>query len=266
MFDDFQPLVLISGIHQTMSYKACSLAHVHQSMVMNHEPRTYGCSIPECMTFRPIAWFLAFCLSICFPLSANYTDTTFTDTFFKDVQQRYGDDAVARFRLWQTLIRDGVAESDWQRIHLANQFFNRQVVYRSDAEHWQKNDYWATPIEALGTALGDCEDYALAKYFTLRAMGVEDDKLRLMYVRALNINEPHMVLVYFESHDDIPYVLDNMVADIQQAQFRTDLRPIYSFNASGLWLAKANGMGRRVKDSRGISNWTAVLEKIEQGF
>lgn len=226
--------------------------------------------MPECMQLRSCLWFVAafICLNVCLcaPAYANYTDTTFSDTFFKDVQQRYGEDAVARFRLWRDLIKEGESASDWDRIHLANQFLNRQVTYRTDNDHWQKNDYWATPVETLGTGFGDCEDYALAKYFTLRAMGMADDKLRLMYVRALSINEPHMVLVYFEEPEAMPYVLDNMVGEIQLAQFRTDLRPIYSFNASGLWLAKANGLGRRVKDSSGISNWTAVLEKIEQGF
>lgn len=215
------------------------------------------------MNLKPFLWFVTASFSL--SVSANYTDTTLSPTFFEDVQQRYGEDAVSRFTSWRDLIVEGSSESDWDRIHLANQFFNRQVAYRSDQEHWGKTDYWATPVETLGTGAGDCEDYALAKYFTLRAMGVADDKLRLMYVRALSINEPHMVLVYFETPEAMPYVLDNMVNDIQLAQYRTDLRPIYSFNASGLWLAKANGLGRRVKDSRGISNWTAVLEKIERG-
>lgn len=215
------------------------------------------------MNLKPFLWFVTASFSL--SVSANYTDTTFSPTFFEDVQQRYGEDAVSRFTSWRDLIVEGSSESDWDRIHLANQFFNRQVAYRSDQEHWGKTDYWATPVETLGTGAGDCEDYALAKYFTLRAMGVADDKLRLMYVRALSINEPHMVLVYFETPEAMPYVLDNMVNDIQLAQYRTDLRPIYSFNASGLWLAKANGLGRRVKDSSGISNWTAVLDKIERG-
>jgi predicted transglutaminase-like cysteine proteinase len=215
------------------------------------------------MNLKPFLWFVTASFSL--SVSANYTDTTFSPTFFEDVQQRYGEDAVSRFTSWRDLIVEGSSESDWDRIHLANQFFNRQVGYRSDQEHWGKTDYWATPVETLGTGAGDCEDYALAKYFTLRAMGVADDKLRLMYVRALSINEPHMVLVYFETPEAMPYVLDNMVNDIQLAQYRTDLRPIYSFNASGLWLAKANGLGRRVKDSSGISNWTAVLDKIERG-
>ncbi len=199
-------------------------------------------------------------------LFANYTDTTFTAAFFADVEQRYGAAATGRFTAWRDLINKGSAVNDWERIHLANQFFNRQVAYRSDQEHWGKLDYWATPIESLGTGAGDCEDYAIAKYFTLRAMGVADEKLRLMYVRALSVDQPHMVLVYFENPQDYPLVLDNMDLQIKSARDRTDLRPVYSFNASGLWLAKANGLGRRVKDSSGIRSWTDVLEKIEQGL
>ena len=146
-----------------------------------------------------------------------------------------------------------------QRIHLANQFFNRQVVYRSDAEHWQKNDYWATPIETLGSGSGDCEDYVILKYFMLRAMGVDEDKLRLMYVRALTINEPHMVLVYYPDPDSYPLVLDNLTARILPANERTDLRPVYAFNAQGLWLARAQGLGQKVTNSVGVGNWTQLL-------
>ena len=220
--------------------------------------------LPEPVILKRVLWLG--CLLSSLLLSASYTDTTFTPAFFADVQQRYGDNAVARFTAWRDLLNKGAAESDWDRIHLANQFFNRQVSFKADIDHWRKTDYWATPVESLGSGAGDCEDYAIAKYFSLRAMGVADEKLRLMYVRALTVNEPHMVLVYFESPEQMPYVLDNMDPEIKLAQYRTDLRPIYSFNASGLWLAKANGLGRRVKDSSGISNWTAVLDKIEQGL
>ena len=186
-------------------------------------------------------------------------------SYLQEALSQYDADGRERLQGFQALIEEGRTESDWERLHLANDFANRHIRYRADLEHWGKNDYWATPLETLGTGAGDCEDYALAKYFTLRAMGVDDEKLRLMYVRALSVNEPHMVLVYFEEPDAMPYVLDNMDPEIKLAQYRTDLRPIYSFNASGLWLAKANGLGKRVKDSSGISNWTAVLDKIEQG-
>ncbi len=188
-----------------------------------------------------------------------------SDEFLKTAAARYDEDAHARFLDWRALITNGKNQSDRERIHRANQFINRQIDFSSDARHWRKEDYWATPIESLGSGYGDCEDYAIAKYFTLRAMGVADEKLRLMYVRALNINEPHMVLIYFENPEDLPYVLDNLDTEIKTANRRNDLRPIYSFNASGLWMAKANGLGRKVNDGKGITAWASVLEKIEQG-
>jgi predicted transglutaminase-like cysteine proteinase len=197
--------------------------------------------------------------------SATKQPVVVTDQIVQDAVQKYGEDARSRFTKWQELIADGQSESDWDRIHEVNQFFNRHIDYVSDDLHWGKNDYWATPVETLGTEKGDCEDYAIAKYFTLRAMGVADEKLRLMYVRALSVNQPHMVLIFFDKPDEYPYVLDNMDPQIKSAIERQDLRPIYSFNASGLWLAKANGLGNRVNDGRNNSNWTTVLEKIERG-
>lgn len=188
-----------------------------------------------------------------------------TEKIVQDAVQKYGEDSRERFSDWRALISEGQSESDWSRIHEVNQFFNRRVRYVSDELHWQKIDYWASPIETLGTAQGDCEDYAIAKYFTLRAMGVADDKLRLMYVRAVTVNQPHMVLIYFDNPSDYPFVLDNMDPQIKSALDRTDLKPIYSFNASGLWMAKSNGLGNKVNDGRKNTNWTMVLERIEQG-
>ncbi|MDM8349520.1 transglutaminase-like cysteine peptidase [Pseudomonas sp. sp1636] len=54
---------------------------------------------------------------------------------------------------------------------------------------WGERDYWATPIEALVKGAADCEDYSLAKYFSLRQLGVPTGKLRLTYVKALKLNQ-----------------------------------------------------------------------------
>ena len=133
-------------------------------------------------------------------------------------------------------------------------------------DHWGQTDYWATPLETLGTAAGDCEDFAIAKYVSLRAMGVPDSKLRIMYVRAMSVNEPHMVLIYMESENAVPLVLDNLIKKVQPATRRPDLKPIYGFNAEGLWLAKAQGLGRKVEGKTGGSNWQELLNRIEKGM
>ena len=112
-------------------------------------------------------------------------------------------------------------------------------------KHWQQDDYWASPMEFVGTSGGDCEDYAIAKYFTLIKVGIDESKLRLGYVKYLkkgtDFEEAHMVLLYFHREDAIPIVLDNIVKKMELATERDDLKLIYSFNAQGLWEAKNKG-------------------------
>jgi predicted transglutaminase-like cysteine proteinase len=77
-----------------------------------------------------------------------------------------------------------------------NWYWNR-VRYYTDARHWGTPDYWATPVESLASEGADCEDYAIGKYFSLKALGIPVQNLRITYVRALRWNEAHMVLAYF---------------------------------------------------------------------
>ncbi|MGI2040138.1 transglutaminase-like cysteine peptidase [Shewanella frigidimarina] len=196
---------------------------------------------------------------------ATISDDLFTDDFFKQIQQRYGEDRLEDFSDWRDTISEGSTLSDMDRLHLANQFANRRIRFVSDNDHWQKSDYWATPLESLGSKGGDCEDFAIFKYFTLKAMGVDESKMRLMYVRALLINEPHMVLIYFEDPKAMPLVLDNLKTQILPASQRRDLKPVYSFNGQGLWLAKAQGLGSNKPTSGGTKNWTDLINRIENG-
>jgi predicted transglutaminase-like cysteine proteinase len=147
-----------------------------------------------------------------------------------------------------------------------NQFFNRQFRFVDDSINWRQTDYWATPIEALVKGAGDCEDYAIAKYFTLRRLGVPSDKLRITYVKALRYNQAHMVLTYYTSPSAIPLVLDNLIGEIRPASQRKDLLPVYAFNAEGLYLPGAAG-GKRASDSKKLSRWQDLLKKMrEEGF
>ena len=198
--------------------------------------------------------------------NANYLTTLFSSEYIAAIKEKYGADAAERVSDWKALLDKGQDEGDWIRIHQVNDFFNEHIKYASDLEHWGKEDYWATPIESLGTGAGDCEDYAIAKYVSLRAMGVPDSKLRIMYVRALSVNEPHMVLLYIEEDGSVPMVLDNLNPKIKPATRRADLKPIYGFNAEGLWLAKAQGLGRKVEGKTGGSNWQDLLNRIEKGM
>lgn len=181
------------------------------------------------------------------------------------VNDVYGDKAKNNTKRWLTLLKTASQDSSWNQLNKVNTFFNRSLTYENDLSLWGQKDYWASPVESLGRGRGDCEDYAIAKFFSLVALGIPEHKLRLMYVRQLEINEPHMVLIYFEEPDAIPLVLDNYNTRIKPASQRKDLRPIYSFNGNGLWLAKAKGMGAKVKNSKGVSAWSNLIKKIEEG-
>ena len=121
-----------------------------------------------------------------------------------------------------------------------------------------------TPIEMLSIGAGDCEDYSIAKYFTLKQLGVDEAKLRLTYVKAVEIGQAHMVLTYFEHRRAVPLVLDNLITEIKPATQRPDLIPVYSFNGTGLWLAKARGEGQRVGDSSRLSLWEDLEKRMSR--
>lgn len=183
----------------------------------------------------------------------------------QQAQQQYGRQGRFRLERWQRLLQQQQNASVTEQLAAINRFANETVRFASDISHWGQEDYWATPLETLGSGKGDCEDYAILKYVSLRALGVDESQLRLMYVRALTINEPHMVLVYYPEPDSFPLVLDNLTSRILPANERTDLRPVYAFNAQGLWLARAQGLGQKVTNSAGVRNWTQLLERIERG-
>ncbi|MCQ8876504.1 transglutaminase-like cysteine peptidase [Pseudoalteromonas shioyasakiensis] len=182
-----------------------------------------------------------------------------------DATKHYDSQGATRIKRWLDFLKSNSSESDWRKIHLVNNFMNKHIQYKDDIKHWGKNDYWATPLETLGMGAGDCEDYVIAKYFTLLSLGISEDKIRFMYVRKINVNQPHMVLIYFEQPNQIPFVLDNFTSKVTTADQRNDLTPIYSFNGSGLWLAKAKGLGNQLRTSPGVSSWAAMIERIEKG-
>jgi predicted transglutaminase-like cysteine proteinase len=173
-------------------------------------------------------------------------------------QQRIND--------WQYLLASQKQLGELEQLNVVNRFFNKQLRYVEDIDLWHEVDYWETPIEALWKGAGDCEDYAIAKYFSLRHLGVASEKLRITYVKALTQNRAHMVLTYYSSPVAEPLVLDSLIDAIKPASQRKDLLPVYSFNAEGLWLPGAKG-NKKVGDTKRLSRWQDVLKKMQaEGF
>lgn len=169
------------------------------------------------------------------------------------VRKTYGERAATRVQTWRTELAAYRSLSERDQLTEVNRFFN-QLYFVDDIKLWGKKDYWATPLEFLGSNAGDCEDFTIAKYFSLRELGVPDRRLRLIYVKAIELNQFHMVLAYYATPSAEPLILDNINPEIKPASTRRDLLPIYSFNGQNLWLMKSNSGQLAGKASR-LSLW-----------
>lgn len=176
------------------------------------------------------------------------------------LQERYGNAGLERVNRWEALVFDIRYHSAEKQLRQVNDFFNK-LRFRTDWDHWQQEDYWATPLETLATNGGDCEDFAIAKYYTLRQLGIPAERMRITYVKALSRNEPHMVLTYYPE-DGEPLVLDILRHDLLPASQRQDLLPVYSFNAEGLWQSKNPGEELRLGSADDIIQWRQLKQRL----
>ncbi|WKB53545.1 transglutaminase-like cysteine peptidase [Eleftheria terrae] len=184
--------------------------------------------------------------------------------------QRLGPAAVAAARALQGELVELQAGDERSRLQGVNQFFNRRQGFRDDQVVWSQLDYWASPLEFLQQGAGDCEDFAMAKYFSLLAIGTPSERMRLVYVRAAiggpgGASQAHMVLAYYPTPQAEPLILDNLIGDIRPASRRPDLTPVFSFNAEGLW--QGVGALSAGDPTARLSRWREVLAKArEEGF
>ncbi|WP_087017793.1 transglutaminase-like cysteine peptidase [Thaumasiovibrio subtropicus] len=172
----------------------------------------------------------------------------------RQVRDFYGERAAKRVNAWRQLVSETQGKSEDAILEATNRFFN-QMFFVDDIHLWGTKDYWATPLEFLGSSAGDCEDFSIAKYFTLRELGISDNKLRLVYVKSLTLNQFHMVVAYYPTPSAEPLLLDNIDGEIKYASKRKDLLPIYSFNGSKLWLMKEQGSGQVAGNASRLSLW-----------
>ncbi len=159
------------------------------------------------------------------------------------------------------------AQDELQRLREVNDFFNRRLAFKEDSVTWGVPDYWATPLESLEKRAGDCEDYAIAKYFSLAATGVPTAKLRMVYVRARLQGQSlaHMVLAYYAQPGAEPLILDNLRPEVLPAAQRADLTPVFSFNTEGLW--QGAGQVTAGDPMARLSLWRELVAKVRaEGF
>lgn len=195
------------------------------------------------------------------------------DRLAASMAARFGQGSVTIFRDWRKMQEGASGLETAEKLKRVNEFFNRRIRFGEDQEIWGQSEYWATPMETLGKGAGDCEDFTIAKYFSLLELAVPNDRLRLIYVKARlggpnsKVVQAHMVLAYYPTPDAEPLVLDNLITEIRPASRRPDLLPIFSFNSQGIWqgtdagsVPGAGGVGR-------LSRWQELLTRARaEGF
>ncbi len=195
--------------------------------------------------------------------SAQVAPITLSDMIKEDIRREYGRRASQRVYDWESLMLLGLNRDIRRTLQLVNDFFN-DVDFAEDSRTWRQEDYWATPLETLGRNAADCEDYTIGKYFTLRALGIPDSALRMIYVSKAGLRDPHMVLTYFDDTLEEPLVLDNLASTIDPVSQRTDLSAVYSFNGENLWLAENRQLldGKLLGSSASLAQWSAMLSRL----
>lgn len=185
-------------------------------------------------------------------------------------ERLFGQGAGRRLEDWKGFVRNQVDRAGQARgdagesgfLHPVNGFFNR-LPDRTDLAHWGVEDYWATPSEALASNGADCEDYSMAKYFTLKELGVPVARLRLVYVRTWRSGAAHMVLAYYSAPGAEPLILDNLEGGIRPASERPDLIPVYTFNDEDILILQKGAPPIRLSGTS-TRQWKAVLEKLNR--
>ncbi len=126
----------------------------------------------------------------------------------------------------------------------------------SDKEIYNKADYWATRKEFIYKGSGDCEDFVIAKYFTLLELGIDETKLSLLH--NIHNNEYHLVLAYQEDQFSDVFVLDNINKNILPLTQRNDILVLYTLETIDI-----NNEIDLSSDLQGLSNykWTKIYLK-----
>ncbi len=127
---------------------------------------------------------------------------------------------------------DSLKDKDFTtKLKEVNAYMNRSR-YLTDPENWGIPDYWETPGQFFARR-GDCEDYAIVKYMTLRALGISAENMRIVVLMDNNLKVYHSVLAVY-SEDDI-YILDNQIKQVMSHKRIYHYNPVFSINENYWW-------------------------------
>jgi predicted transglutaminase-like cysteine proteinase len=136
------------------------------------------------------------------------------------------------FQEWQGELDRLSGRDLMTQLDRVNRFMN-QIRYVPDIRNYRQTDYWAAPLEFLKNG-GDCEDYAIAKYMSLRALGVPDERMRIVVLMDTAKRQGHAVLVVATNSGLM--LLDNLRAEVTPVERIAHYMPVFSMNQGGWWV------------------------------
>lgn len=206
--------------------------------------------------FKVLSLFL-----LIFTLNASSNYPCFSDQELKNIKNISGRIAKNRVMDYTNTIDSFVMLTKEKQLIRVNAYLN-QLLPQVDMLNQKQPDHWETPKEFLTCGYGDCEDYAIIKYFTLLKLGFSKDKLYITTAREKYSGGYHMVLSYFESIDAPPLILDNLSFRILDLKTREDLKVDIFMNESGTYkIDKFNHLKRTGKAPDKFIN---LIERIKK--
>jgi len=167
----------------------------------------------------------------------GYTPEFITQEQLNKVKLIYGNEGKNRLIQFDKMLKTAQNKDVLTKLTIVNNFFN-SLTYKDDSIHWKEKDYWAPPFEFIGSGAGDCEDFAIGKYFALRLLGIESSKLKVTFAfvkkRSKKDAIHHVVLNYYHNPTLAPVVLDNINKRLQLATKRKDLNLLNSVEIAKL--------------------------------
>lgn len=158
-------------------------------------------------------------------------------------------------------IQENANKTELQKVTAINNYFNR-ATYIDDVTNWGVDDYWATPREFINAGGGDCEDYAIAKYITLKDLGIPENKLYLTY--CYYFDSGHMFLSYLPTNSSSPLVLDNINQHLVLLNQRYDIQSVYSINQNGVWATTNESfLGNRIYGGYHWNAWSSFNQRLK---
>lgn len=192
-------------------------------------------------------------------IGSTLDDLRITDEDFISIshssQKNYVFDRINELMLLKKSLQD--VDDDFIKLNEVNDFFN-EYEYKTDNELYNKKDYWATRKEFIIKGAGDCEDYVIAKYFTLLELGIDESKLSIIH--NIHNEEYHLVLGYQENKFSDVFILDNNNKEILPLTKREDILVLYTLETINL---SNNNEIDILGDLKNLSNykWTQIYLK-----